>query len=271
MFELLRLFIALVGSAIAGLWDLKTTDIPDKVAVAMIVSGIALHIIEGLLTGNYLNLLYSLGFGGLFLLFGLLMYYSGQWGGGDGEMLVAMVVLMPVYPVATLFPFAITFFINMIFVGAIYSIIYSIILTYNNPKVVKTFFKNINTRFSRISILLLALLSVVTFFYFNRIVFLTSLTLLGLFVFQRFAKAIESGFYKTIPVSKLKVDDMIGEDIPRLKIYKRLLRGLTEEEVKMIKKFKKTVVVREGVRYGPVFFLTLVFTLLFGDFVLLIL
>ena len=81
-----------------------------------------------------------------------------------------------------------------------------------------------------------------------------------------FARAVEKkGFYKRIPVSKLRVDDMIGEDIPKLKVYKREIRGLTEKEVRKIKKYRKYVTIKEGVRYGPVFFLTLIFMLFFGD------
>jgi hypothetical protein len=68
-----------------------------------------------------------------------------------------------------------------------------------------------------------------------------------------------------IPTSKLKVDDMIGEDIPKLGIYKRFIRGLKKEEVKKIKRMKKYVTIREGIRYGMVFPITLILTLFFGD------
>ena len=89
-----------------------------------------------------------------------------------------------------------------------------------------------------------------------------------LIFFYKFSKTIEESFYVKIPVSKLKVDDMLGEDIPSLKLYKKYIKGLTKEQVKLIKKRRKHVVVREGIRYGIVFPLTFVFTLLFGDFFL---
>jgi hypothetical protein len=84
----------------------------------------------------------------------------------------------------------------------------------------------------------------------------------------QYAGSIRKGFYKKIPVSKLKIDDMIGEDIPKLKIYKKFIRGLTKKEVQKIKKMKKYVIIREGIRFTPVFFISLIITLLFGDILL---
>ncbi len=42
---------------------------------------------------------------------------------------------------------------------------------------------------------------------------------------------------------------MLGEDVPELKLYKKYIRGLTKEEVNKIKKIRKNVVIKEGVRY----------------------
>lgn len=224
MFELLLIAIALTGSFAAGIYDLKTTNIPDKVCIAMIILGIIIHILNGFLTNDFTTLLNSLFFGGIFLIIGLLMYYAGWWGGGDGELLIAIGILLPSLSfVKTQFTFAISFFINTWFIGAIYSVIFMIILAYKDKRIGKSFF-------DRIKVLL------------------------------------TKGYYRKISVRKLKVDDMIGEDIPRLKIYKRFIRGLTKKEVGKIKKMKKYVIIKEGIRYGIVFPLTLLFTLLFGDF-----
>jgi hypothetical protein len=62
---------------------------------------------------------------------------------------------------------------------------------------------------------------------------------------------------------------MLGEDIPKLRLYRKYIKGMTKEQVAKIKKNKRYVVIREGVRYGIVFPLALLFTLFFGDFFLL--
>ena len=84
MFELWYIVIALVGSTFCGLWDLKTSDIPDNVCWLMIALGIGLHGLESYLIGSSLPIINSFIAGTAFLLFGLFMYYTGQWGGGDG-------------------------------------------------------------------------------------------------------------------------------------------------------------------------------------------
>jgi len=268
MFELLLVAIALIGSFAAGIHDLKTSNIPDKVCWVMIFSGLFIHTVNSFSTGDFSILINSLLFGGLFLAFGLLMYYTGQWGGGDGELLVAIGILLPnLSLVKTYFPFAISFFINSFFIGATFSIIYSLILVYKNPKISKKFFIGLMDR--KIIIMLFSFCFSIFFLFISQfILFAVSILIFILILFQKFSKTIEESFYCKIPVSKLKVDDMLGEDIPRLKLYKKHIKGLTKDQVKKIRKIRRYVIIREGIRYGIVFPLTLLFTLLFGDFFL---
>lgn len=218
MFELLYVAIALIGSTICGLWDLKTSDIPDKVCWLMISLGIGLHGLESYLLGTSAPIISSFAVGMIFLAFGIFMYYTGQWGGGDGELLTAIGFVLPTASVLTFFPFPVTFFFNLIFVGAFYSVIYVLFLM-KMPGVRRKGFE----------------------------------------------------FYRYISTKKLKEGDVIGEDIPRLKMYKKKIRGLTKQEVLKIRKIKKNVIIREGVRYGPAFPLALAVTLYFGDLILLLL
>lgn len=269
MFELLLFAIALIGSLACGLYDLKTSNVPDSVCVLMIASAILLHSFYGLSTGDFSNLINSFLFGGLFLAFGLLMYFTGQWGGGDGELLVAIGFLVPTFSsVSTFFPFAISFFINTFFIGAIYSIGYSLFLAYRNPKIGKNFFNNIGN--SRMSIFLLLIICVSISFLLTSqfILAVLSFFIFVLIVFQRFSKIIEESFYRKIPSRDLKVDDMLGEDIPSLRLYKKRIKGLTENQIKKIRRIKRYVIIREGIRYGIVFPLSLLFTYFFADFFL---
>ena len=270
MLELLLIAVALIGSFAAGLYDLKTTNIPDKLCISMIIIGLILHIFTGVFTGDFSYFINSLIFGGLFLGFGLLMYYTSQWGGGDGELLVALGVLLPKLSIVkTYFPFALSFFINSFFIGAFWSIMFSFYFVYRNPSLSKKFFgsfKNPVTFSIALAPLLLSIISL----NFNLLFSLLFLLAFILFVFYKFSKIIEQAFYRKIPVGQLKVDDMLGEDIPRLRLYKKYIKGLTKEQVMKIKKTKKYVVIREGIRYGIVFPLTLLFTLFFGDLFLLL-
>jgi len=269
MFELLLVAVALIGSFASGIYDLMTSNVPDKVVVMMIATAICIHTLIGFSTGDFTNLINSLLFGALFLSFGLLMYYTGQWGGGDGELLVGMGIVLPnLSLVDTYFPFAISFFINSFFIGASYSIVYSIVLAFRNPRISKIFFNSLKDKEILIVLLVSFSLSILFLIFWNLILFALTFLVFILIFFHKFSKTIEQSFYMRIPVSKLKVDDMLGEDIPGLKLYKKHIKGLTKDQVNSIKKRKRYVVIREGIRYGIVFPLTLLFTLFFGDFFL---
>ncbi|MBU3896438.1 MAG: A24 family peptidase [Nanoarchaeota archaeon] len=213
MFELIYIVIALIGSLICGIWDLKTTNIPDKVCWIMIALGIIIHAVEG-----PSSLISSLTVGGIFLIFGLIMYYAGQWGGGDSELLVAIGFLLPSASVVTYFPFPMSFFFNFVMISALYSPIYVLYLM-RKPGVKRK----------------------------------------GLI------------FYRRISSKKLQIDDVIGEDLPKIGIFKRKIRGLTKEDITKIRKHKRYVTVLEGIPSGIVFPIALAFTLYFGDLLILLL
>lgn len=279
IFSYIYIAIALGGGTICGLYDLKTTNMLDKLAIAMIALGFGLHAVESLLIGSVMPLTLSLISAGAFFAFGFFMYKAGYWGGGDGEMLIAIGVLLPYAPFQSALSlqslsFSLDFFMNSFIVGGVYSIIYALVVGIMNRKVVSVFFKRMKAEAKgTITLTLATFLLLFSIFYILPIrepftfPFLMSLLLFLMLVLFKFAKVVEEvGFYRRIPVSKLKVDDMVGEDLPRLKIYKKIIRGLTPKEVAMIRKSKKFVLVREGVRYSIVFALALAFTLLFGNF-----
>ena len=108
-------------------------------------------------------------------------------------------------------------------------------------------------------------LSSLLFFYFYPRIVAIPIIIIILYILYRLAKIVDASFFRKISSKDLKVGDMIGEDIPRLKIGKKLIRGLTAAEVKRIQKMKKTVLIREGIRFGPVFPIALLLTVLYGN------
>jgi hypothetical protein len=82
-------------------------------------------------------------------------------------------------------------------------------------------------------------------------------------LFWVYAKSVENHvFVRKIPTSKLKAGDVLDDMI---------WKGLTEEEVMKIRKTKKFVSIKDGVRFVPVFPITLVVTLLLGNMLFMIL
>jgi Flp pilus assembly protein protease CpaA len=279
MFEWFLLIVALVGSFIAGIIDLKTTEIPDEIPHLMAGVGIVLHLIESIAISSYTPILYSClaGFG--FLAFGFFMYYTGQWGGGDAKMLSALGFLLPTLPNAkTFFPFSLSLFFNVFFIGAIYMFVYAFAISLKEKKVWTEFSHELKANARMLVLLNVAIAFALILFGVFAMRFLVGLSFFELLMMEfklvafvallffvwRFSKVVEEVvFKKKIPVSKLREGDVLLES--------KLWEGVTKEQVKMIKKSGvKHVWIKEGVRFGLVFPLALLFTLFIGDGIVLL-
>ena len=273
MLEILLFVVALIGSIAAGLCDLKTTEIPDEIPYVMMAVGIIGNLIKSYLVWSYWPFLLSMIVGLGFLGFGFFMYYLGQWGGGDAKILSAIGFLVPVVPpefkTSLMFPLPLSFFFNVFLVGAVYMILYALVLSIMNRKIWSVFFEDLkaNTKI----IVMLNMLLIVFLYVFgiafakyyqaDMIVFSVVILLIssGFFFLWKFVKTVENvGFKKKIPMSELKVGDVPLD-------YK-IWEGITEKELKKIKSSgKKYVWIKEGVRFAPAFPLALIFTILIGD------
>jgi Flp pilus assembly protein protease CpaA len=278
MLEMIFLIVAFVGSILAALFDLKTTEIPDEIPYTMMAFGIVGHAIESYLVWSYWPFFLSIIAGLSFLGFGFLMYFLGQWGGGDAKLLSAIGFLVPIIPpqirTTLFFPFPVSFFFNLFLVGAVYMIFYALIMSLINRKIWSVFVQDLKANakmiltfnFSLIfSIFLFGVVSIKYFDFFSPSDFVSFSSVMmfatvGLFFLWKFIKVVEDvGFKKRIPIiSKLKVGD-----VP---IDYKVWEGITEKELKKIRKSgKKYIWIKEGVRFAPAFPLALFFTVFYGD------
>jgi len=282
VFEIILLSTAFIGSTIAAIFDLKTTEIPDKIPYVMIAIALVFYGIQSYLSWSYWPILMSLLVGLTLLGFGFLLYYFGQWGGGDAKVLSAIGFLLPQLPTGfakdLILPFPLSYSINVFLIGAAYMIIYAFVIAILNKKIFFKFLDDMKASSKVLSIGSVALF--ITFFLVNwylvnyfqisfDFVFILKnsifplIATIGLFIIWKFAKVVENvGFKKRIPISKLKVGDVL--------LKSKLWEGITKKELRKIKRSgKKYVVIKEGVRFAPSFPLALIFTLYFGDGLLL--
>lgn len=276
--QTISLATAFIGSGIAAVWDLKTTEVPDQLPYAMIVIALLLFSYQSFVEWSYRPILYSIAVGLAFLAFGYLMYYLGQWGGADAWILSAIGFLLPFGYTQTMFPFPISFLFNLFLVGAAYMIVYAAVFALMNKRVIFQFTKELkaNSKLTLIGLTGLFIILLLVNWYVSKtflsttspsMILVNSLFPLGLTVFLfliwRFAHVVEEyGFKKKIPASKLKIGDMLLEE-------KKLI-GITKEQLTKIKRSgRRYVMIKEGVRFGPSFILALMFTLYFGDAILL--
>jgi len=277
MLQTISVATALIGSGVAAIWDLKTTEVPDQVSYAMIAIALIIFGYQSIVDWSYMPIVNSIIPGLAFLAFGFLMYRLGQWGGADALLLSAIGFLLPGFPNygQTMFAYPLTFFLNLFLVGAVYMLLYAVVFAIFNRRIFLKFSEDLKA--SRKMILLGSIGLFIIFLVFNWYLSKTFLSLNNLFVgsliplvltvclfiIWRFAKAVEDyGFKKKIPVSKLRIGDMLLEE--------KKLTGITEKQLKKIKiSGKKYVWIKEGVRFAPSFVLALLFTWLYGDVIFL--
>ncbi len=277
MLEYIPFSIALAGSAIAGAWDLRTTEIPDIIPHAMIVIALAFWGIQSFLVQDYWlvgqSLLVGLGLLGM----GFLMYFTGQWGGGDAKILAAIGFLLPANIFNTtqlLLPFPLSYTVNVFLLGAVYMIVYAVVFSFINRKIIHDFLANVKSSIKSMSLMFAVLLASATFltyainsrfgipieapYLLNTSLTVSSLAV-ALMLVWKFVLSVEKvGFRRKIPVGKLREGDVLMDS--------KLWEGITKENISRIKKSgKRHVVIKDGVRFGPVFPIALLFTVYAGD------
>ena len=293
MIEVLLFAVALAGTAAGGWIDLKTTEIPDIVPASMAAAGLILHIAEAYLAGSMFPLYAAFAAAIGYLTFGYVLYYTGQWGEADVLLLGAIGFLLPVAPfffnataAGTIwYAYPLIFLLNTFIVGGIYSIIYAFIVAFREKRVMNILYSDIRANaksFSKITLVFLAGAAVISayistyivplpahFFMERALMLLTAIILL--FLVYRFAIVVDkTAFRKKVSSSKLQEGDVLAESVSAkgLKMNGKLFIGLTEDQIKKIQKAKKTVWIKEGIRYGPTFFLALIATWLYGNILL---
>ncbi len=251
--------LAVVLTAAAGLWDLKTTEVPDQLLYAMIAIGVVYWAANWALTGDFMSLEVSLFAGTLLLALGLVMYKKGQWGGADAWILAAIGYMIPFYNGEV---FIIPYLLNFVMVSIVYSVVYAVIMGLKNRSVFRFVKNDLNQKRAIVlgvpaALLAIAVAAALVYplllpLILNLFVLLTLLVL-----FWRYAVVLEANvFKKKIPTSKLRVGDVLE---------KGNWVGLNARQIKQLRGRKRYVVIKDGMRFVPAFAIALVVTLLFGN------
>lgn len=260
---MLELIAAFVGLAVASAWDLRTTEVPDELPALMIAAGIFYWFVAALATGDFAPLFYSLALGTTALAFGLILYRRGSWGGADAWLLGAVGYLVPVYSRGLFMP---DYIFNLFFAGAGYTILYALALGMMNRHVFPHFWHALRKRALYVlsPLLLLLPVHVLAVHGVNTAPLLAITALLQfLAVFWVYARTVEQRvFRRRVHVSKLRVGDVLEDSI---------WKGASHGEIAALRKKKRYVIVKEGVRFVPAFLLALVATLLYGNLMMYLL
>jgi Flp pilus assembly protein protease CpaA len=266
------LSIGVAGFSLGAWWDLKTTEFPDWLPYSIIVMALGVRGTFAFLYSDLSILTSSVLTGLLFLGFGLALYYTKQWGDGDAWLLGGLGFLFPAetgFAPSLYFPFPVTMLFNFFVIAFIYLILYSFGMGMRSRQLSRRFFVQLRGELKGIGKITLAFTAAVAAFVLSSFYLFglphqalwmaafSPLILLSILFFIRYGRFIESEVFKRkVPVSKLREGDVLASD---------RWRGLTKKDISRMQKTGGSVEIKEGVRFAPVFVITLLVTLFFGN------
>lgn len=268
MIDFFLLTLGLIGLIIASLTDIKTREVPDWLNYSLIASGLGIRLIYSLSTNIWQYFLYALLAVVIVFIFGSIMYYTKQWGGGDAKLLIALAALFAYFPSQKLF--LLRLIIYILIAGSVYGLLYSIYLIARNPKNIYKELQKRVKKWHKISTIILIILIIPSIFIPDMLLKTITLSALILLLFYQFVtiliKTIEKVcLYKTIPVSKLTEGDWVTTDIKINKkiIYSKKSPGIEKWQISELKKHKiKSVPIKEGIPFVPAFLFGFILTLI---------
>ncbi len=254
--------LGLIWILVAIFQDIRKREVANWVNFSLLIFALGYRLFYSLFSWNFDFFLFGLFGLGIFFVLGNLFYYSRLFAGGDAKLLISLGAILPL---ANTFKENIMIFfvfvILLIFLGAIYSLIYSIFIVFFNKKKFKTeLIRNIKK--NKILILIPIVFAFVLFLishFFQDI----SIALLGLMFFlfafiYVYGKTLEELMIKEVNVNELTEGDWLYKDLVFGKgknktEIKSSWDGLEQKDINKIKKYLKKVKIKQGIPYTPAF------------------
>jgi Flp pilus assembly protein protease CpaA len=261
--------LAFIWIVIACVQDLRRHEVDNWLNFSLIAFALAYRAFYSSYASDFMFFVYgALGFA---LFFGLanLFYYSGVFAGGDAKLLMGLGVVLPFFGFMDYAYVGFGFVMLLFFVGAIYSLIYSVFLVAGNyKKFASEFGKNIGTRKNWILASIFALVFVIFIYSLFGIDLLVMVfgVLFAVFVFflLAYAKSLEVCMIKLISPSLLTEGDWLVKDIRLNKgIIKKTVHGLSLGDIVKLRRNGRKVLIKEGIPFTPAFLIAFVIMVFF--------
>lgn len=285
MLDPVLLLILAAGLIVGSYTDLRVREVPDWVNFAMIAGALGVRLVYSAAFWDFRFILQGLAGFVIFFAISWVMFYTGQWGGGDSKMLMAIGAILGLELSAD--ALVLSFVANTILVSAAYGLLWSIGLAATNWK---SFLPQAKALCSRkgsvilhrsIWVVALAVLAA-AFAVSNARLKMSFLTLSAVLVLTFYTwimiKSVEdSCMLKRVPATELTEGDWISEDV----IVKGKLvcgpadLGVSKSQIRKLRRLEKdglidSVPIKVGIPFVPCFLFSMMLTLAYGNIILLL-
>ncbi len=272
--------VALLFLILGSYFDLMTAEIPDVITVGLTFIILIISLVYSALVWDFSFFISSASIGILYFILGYILFYLGEWGGGDVKLISGVGCSIGFlgainYLKESILPYYIDYLINMAIVSAPYLIIYALILGLMKPSVFNRFYKTMRNIVSIFVIIISFIPSISALFLNLKSIALIYLLIPALVILSIYLKAVEKeALQKRINVSELQVGDVLAEDliVNGEKIFSsRNISGLERKDIERIKMLSKEgkipteITIKWGVKFSPIFLFAFLLSISVGN------
>lgn len=262
MEEYYFLFIlAFIFTGFATIQDLRKREVANWLNFSFVAFALAYRAFYAVL--NEKADFFYFGLFGFVLFYAIAeaLYYAGAFGGGDARLLRAFGAVLPFESFSSMVLNSFGFVFLLFFIGAGYTLIWSVFLVSKNSKNFRKEFAAVSRERKPISYASLGIIIVVllTPMIFSLKAFaLLFLILIPLLYY--YLKAVEkSCLVKLVKAKELTVGDWLEMDVRAGRNWiRKSVHGLSIGEIQALRRTGKKVWVKEGIPFVPVFLITLI-------------
>lgn len=252
---------ALAGVAVlfATVQDFRRREVADWLNFSFIAFALAYRAFYSAYSSDWMFLVNGvIGFG-IFFALANLFYYGRVFAGGDAKLLMGFGAVLP-FENWNDFAYLSFMAILVLFVlGAIYSMIYTIYIAVKNKKKFAREFSNelkriIKKRYVIVLALLFLLICLVVGYLIGWLVLWSIPSLFALWILFVYLRAVDKCMIKLKNPGELQEGDWLKEEvIIGKKVIKKSIHGLSIEDIKMLKRAGKKVLIKDGIPFTPAF------------------
>lgn len=275
----------------ASITDLRNRNVPNWLSFSLIAIAFSVRAIASVITLQADYFLYSLASFAIFFILANLFYYTRTFGGGDVKLLMALSVVFATTPsfiksffighfvgygyigYTGNFSFLLSFILNILVIGAVYGFLFSVFFSIKNRKAFLIKFKNINKEkkmlLGKLCCLIIGILFFISAIFFNNSFsgfFILAIIFLCMPYLYIAIKSVDAIMIKKVNPNKLSEGDWLLRKIKlknkgKIITIKPNVHGLSEEEIALLRKAKKSVKIKYGLPFVPVFLIALICSL----------
>jgi Flp pilus assembly protein protease CpaA len=255
--------LGMVWILFAVIQDLRKKEIANWLNFSLIVFALTFRFFYSFFGNQGYDFLYQgLICFGIFFIMGNLLYYGKVFAGGDAKLMIALGAVIPFSKdlVGSL-NISLMFFLFFLIAGALYGLAYSLVLGIKNRKLFgREFSKQFKKNKTFFYISLIAGIILIIFTFFDKaLLYVAILIFIAPYIYFSAKSIDESCMIKKVNAKELSEGDWLYNDIKlKREIIKARWEGLSKEEITLLIKAKKDVLIRQGIPFSPVFLISYV-------------